>query len=260
MAGDWIKLEVTTPDKPEMVRMAELLSIDQDAVVGKCVRLWIWADSQSIDGNALSVTDSFIDRITYSPGFANALRQVGWLSGRHGLLAIPNFDRHNGQTAKNRALTKSRVAKSRSECNAPSVTKPLPEREKRRDSYPSISASEVVIPEKMQTAEVQQAAGMWFAHLEVSAPDKIPVRGSPQEQAFWAEASRLGPAAFVRSVEHCVARGWKNLRPVDERSVETNATGRRRKSSTAQEREDANADAFATLFASIGGETSENAG
>lgn len=130
MAGDWIKIDITTPDKPEIDKMASLLKLDHDSVVGKCVRVWIWADLQSVDGNALSVTETFLDRLTYCPGFASALRQVGWLSGREGRLTIPNFDRHNGQTAKNRALTGKRVQKSR---NGVSVTKSLPEIEKRRE-------------------------------------------------------------------------------------------------------------------------------
>ncbi len=130
MAGDWIKVDITTPDKPEIDHIASLLNLDHDSILGKCVRIWIWADLQSVDGNALSVTESFLDRLTYCPGFASALREVGWLSGKNGKLSIPNFDRHNGQTAKNRALTGKRVQKSR---NAASVTKTLPEIEKRRE-------------------------------------------------------------------------------------------------------------------------------
>lgn len=130
MAGDWIKLETTTPDKPEVVAMADKLNLDQDAVVGKLVRLWIWADANSLDGHALSVTDPFLDRLTYCPGFAAALRRVGWLSGRDGRLTIPNFDRHNGKPAKSRALGKTRKARSRN-CHAASVTETGPE--KRRE-------------------------------------------------------------------------------------------------------------------------------
>jgi len=133
VAGDWIKIECTTPDKPEIVQIASILKLDQDAVIGKCIRLWIWVDNQSLDGNGLTVTEPFLDRLTYCPGFATALRQVGWLLGREGRLTIPNFGRHNGQTAKNRALTKDRVKKTRSECNASTVTKTLPEIEKRRE-------------------------------------------------------------------------------------------------------------------------------
>lgn len=139
MAGDWIKIEHATPDKPEIVKMAAVLGIDQDAVFGKAVRLWIWADQQSVDGNALSVTDSFIDRLAYCPGFAAALRKVGWLVGRDGLLSIPNFCRHNGKSAKTRALTKDRVAKSR-DCNAESVTEALPEQELEREKNKSAAA------------------------------------------------------------------------------------------------------------------------
>jgi len=41
MAGDWIKVEHWTPDKPEIFRLADELEIDPDAVVGKLVRLWV---------------------------------------------------------------------------------------------------------------------------------------------------------------------------------------------------------------------------
>jgi len=39
MAGDWIKLEHTTPDKPEVFAMADTLGIDPDAVTGKLCRV-----------------------------------------------------------------------------------------------------------------------------------------------------------------------------------------------------------------------------
>lgn len=113
MAGDWIKFEHATPDKPEVVKLADILGIDQDAVVGKLVRLWIWADAQSVNGHGLSVTNAFIDRLVYCNGFAVGLVKVGWLEGRDGRLSIPNFDRHNGQSAKTRALASDRKRKQR---------------------------------------------------------------------------------------------------------------------------------------------------
>lgn len=131
MAGDWIKIEHALPDKPECIQIAGRLSVDQDAVAGKLLRLWIWADQQTIDGNAPGVTPAFIDRLTNCPGFSAALLDVGWLVDRNGRLQLPNFDRHNGQTAKQRALTASRVKRSR---NGASVTESLPE--KRREDIP----------------------------------------------------------------------------------------------------------------------------
>lgn len=137
MAGDWIKFEHVTPDKPEVVKLSSVLGVDQDAVVGKLARLWIWADQNSIDGNDVSVTDSFIDRITFCSGFAIALRNVGWLTGKNGCLTLPNFDRHNGKSSKNRATTNRRVSKHRKDRNdnvtVEALQKPLPE--KRREEY-----------------------------------------------------------------------------------------------------------------------------
>ncbi|EJV2569514.1 hypothetical protein ACT0R4_004629, partial [Shigella sonnei] len=130
MASNWIKLEVITPDKPEIFRLAEILNIDPDAALGKVIRFWAWADQQMIDGNAdcnaRGVTKSAIDRITFMSGFADALIQVGWLVENDGGLSLPNFERHNGKSSKKkRAVTNERVTKIRElkrKGNAASVT------------------------------------------------------------------------------------------------------------------------------------------
>ena len=120
--------------------MAFILKLDQDSVVGKLVRVWVWADQNSVTGNGITVTSAFIDRLTSKKGFAAAMREVNWLIGADGDLTFPCFDRHNGDTAKSRAQTNRRVASHRGkECNADTVTnvtpealgKPLPE--KRRE-------------------------------------------------------------------------------------------------------------------------------
>lgn len=104
MAGDWIKVERTTPDKPEVVKLAEILHMDDpDFVLGKLWRFWAWADANTQDG-ILKTKYAHIDRVVYCPGFARGLVSVGWLQGREGALVIPNFDRHNGNSSKARAL------------------------------------------------------------------------------------------------------------------------------------------------------------
>lgn len=123
--SNWIKIEHVTPDKPEIVSMAELLKIDQDAVTGKCLRIWIWADQQTIEGDDLRVTPAFLDRLTNCPGFSSALVEVGWMKSRNSRFTLPNFSRHNGQTAKTRALTSDRVKRQR---NEQIVTQPLPDK------------------------------------------------------------------------------------------------------------------------------------
>lgn len=109
MSGDWIKIEHVTPDKPEVFAIAEKLRIDPDAVLGKLMRFWMWADQQSLNGNIGNVSDAVIDRVTHQRGFAQAMRCVNWLSD----IGVPNFERHNGATAKARAESNRRMTKSR---------------------------------------------------------------------------------------------------------------------------------------------------
>lgn len=121
MSDFWIKVEKSTPDKPEIFEIAEILGIDPDAVVGKLIRVWSWVDSNSENGHVSSVTNVLVDRMTMSQGFADAMKSVGWLDEKN----IPNFSRHLGKSAKKRANDAERKRKSRTsseECHKESVT------------------------------------------------------------------------------------------------------------------------------------------
>ena len=135
MAGDWLKVETATPDKPEIWAIAQQLNIDPDAVVGKLFRVWAWFDQQTEDGNAPTVTKMLLDRKVGVTGFCDAVIESGWMV-EDDSLTLTNFDRHNGQTAKNRALTAKRVAKHKKTNGTsvtPSVNDALPREEKRRE-------------------------------------------------------------------------------------------------------------------------------
>lgn len=140
MAGDWIKFEKATPDKPEVWAIAEALGIDPDAVVGKLLRVWAWFDEQSESGNAPSVTKALLDRKVGVPGFCDAMTRCGWMNDDGEVVSLPNFGRHNGKTAKSRALTAKRVAEHKQRTNATSnesvTPDALPREEKRRGPSP----------------------------------------------------------------------------------------------------------------------------
>jgi hypothetical protein len=122
----WIKMRTDLRDDPAVIGIADILGIEEDTVVGKLHRLWSWADSQTFDGKADNVKAAWIDRYLGREGFADALVTVGWLEISDAGIAIPNFERHNGETAKKRALTAKRVAKHKSNTNADSVSEALP--------------------------------------------------------------------------------------------------------------------------------------
>lgn len=120
--------------------MAERLKIDPDSVVGKLIRVWVWADQNSVDGNEISVTDSFLDRLAHRKGFAKAMRSAGWLTGKDGGLIFPAFERHNGTTAKARAETNRRVANHRKRngnVTEKALQKPLPEKRREEKNTPT---------------------------------------------------------------------------------------------------------------------------
>jgi len=129
MAGDWIKFELTTLDKPEVCQIADLADIDSDAVVGKLLRVWGWFDQQTENGNAPSVSKRLLDRLVGVTGFCEHMKFVGWMTEEDGVISLPHFDRHNGKTAKNRLLTAKRVANHKAanaKGNAPIVSDALP--------------------------------------------------------------------------------------------------------------------------------------
>lgn len=118
MAGDWMKIEKTTPEKPEVFAIASIMNIDPDAVVGKLFRVWRWFDDHTRDGNASCVSISLLDRCAGVPGFAKAMQAVGWMTETETGVSLPNFGRHNGETSKQRALTAKRVSAYKKRSNA----------------------------------------------------------------------------------------------------------------------------------------------
>jgi hypothetical protein len=148
MAGDWIKFELTTLDKPEVCQIADLADIDPDAVVGKLMRVWGWFDQQTENGNAPSVSKKLLDRLVGVIGFCEHMKSVDWMIELDGVISLPHFDRHNGKTAKNRLLTAKRVANhkaSNGKGNATNVSGALPKEDVEKNKDP-LSAQEPVDP------------------------------------------------------------------------------------------------------------------
>jgi hypothetical protein len=137
MAGDWLKMECCTPEKAEVLAITARMGWDDsDLTVGKLFRMWRWFDQHTESGNARGVTSALLDRIIGVPGFCEAVQSVGWIEISTEGIRLPNFERHNGNTAKTRALTAKRVAKTKAkgngEGNAATVTTALPREEKNR--------------------------------------------------------------------------------------------------------------------------------
>jgi hypothetical protein len=211
MAGDWIKLQKDTPDKPEVLAIASRMDLDPDAVVGKLVRIWSWFDTHTVDGNALSVTFSLLDRLAGVTGFAEQMTFVGWLNQDGHVLTLPNFEYHNGETAKKRALGKNRQNKHRSNdesnanSNASSVTKALPEkrREEKRRIEDKEKATGVACPDFVDHQ-------VWADFLSIRKAKKAPMTETALK-GIEREAKKAG-WSLEKAISECVTRGWQSFK------------------------------------------------
>ncbi len=138
----WLKVEHSTPDKPEVHAMADALGLDPDAVFGKLLRVWMWADQQTITGESTTAATKVIDRLANVVGFAAAMAKVGWLTITDSRVVFPGFERHNGASAKQRALTAARCAKSREKA----IERPPPKQPKAKPPDPPPPAQPIPQP------------------------------------------------------------------------------------------------------------------
>lgn len=194
MAGEWLKLECSTPDKPEVFAITARMGWeDPDLTVGKLFRVWRWFDQQTTNGNADGVTASLLDRIAGATGFAQAMISEGWLVETGHGLALPNFEKHNGATAKSRAQTAKRVANYRTDapsnakCNAETVTPALAREEKKREEKKLTTKAR----SRAEAAPAARLPADWAASAEDIAfckterPDLTPTQTEQRFRDYW---------------------------------------------------------------------------
>lgn len=123
MANDWIKMRMNLADDPAVIGIAARLKLDRFAVVGRLHTLWSWADEHSADGFLPHITAEVIDAKVDKRGFAAVMAAPGvaWLIISADGVTFPKFDRHNGASAKKRALDmdRKRVTRGREAGAAP---------------------------------------------------------------------------------------------------------------------------------------------
>jgi hypothetical protein len=112
MSG-WIKMGTGLRDHPKVVRMAGMLKSDCLRVVGALHAVWSIFDEHSPDGLLEFYTLRVMDEKLGWKGFSQAMQSVGWLVESESGLEAPDYEEHNGQSAKRRAMESTRKAASR---------------------------------------------------------------------------------------------------------------------------------------------------
>lgn len=255
MAGDWIKWEHGLIDKPEVFRMSVFLHSTKEVIVCRLMKFWEWCDSNipesaiHEDGSAyvtLSPRDgdnmAYIDALVGLELFAASLADAGWIRFRGGRIELPNFGRHNGETAKTRArnaknqkrlrgktngnippphggIKDDDVTKMSSQNGDKTVTRGEESREEEKKEPPNPqrgkglkprwSESETPIPPELDTPDFR---AVWESWILARDEQKKPVSQTAAKQQF-AELVKIGIVNAIACIRHSIANQYQGLLP-----------------------------------------------
>jgi hypothetical protein len=174
VAGDWIKMGKDLLTHPKVVRMASALHADKLRTVGGLFAVWCLFDTHSVDGQLSGYTPETIDDEIRFPGFSAAMEAVVWLKCDDEGSSLPDFEDHNGQSAKRRAQETDRKRIERKTSASDADKKRTREEKRREETLPNGSDGAQAAPTtpKRGTRLAQdwflpQAWGQW-------ALDKFP--------------------------------------------------------------------------------------
>lgn len=204
--ASWIKLQVTLARSAKIVQFAQVLRMRRREALGVAVEWFCWVDSQCSNG-CTGLLPAQVDDVLECKRLADALLAVGWaFVGTDGFLYITDYEQHNGDSAKQRALVAERVAKCKQaqKGNDTSVTKvtvpELPKRYLDKNIYSNkggrlSGADNARDAEPARPQNEDDGYGVWLAAVCQAHPS---ARKSRVLQADVAEAAK---AAYERCPE-----------------------------------------------------------
>ena len=104
MAGHWIEWEKGLVRKPEVIRIARTLQCTPQHAAACCMMVWEWAEDVTENGVIPGVTAADVSFAAGVPGIGEAMVTAGWLLETGDAVVLPNWDRHNSEPSKRRAL------------------------------------------------------------------------------------------------------------------------------------------------------------
>jgi hypothetical protein len=122
-AGMWIKWEKGLVRKPEIMKIAKRLGVTKHHAAACCMIVWEWAEDITIDGYIRDMGASDVSNAVDITGIGEAMEDVDWILDGGDCISFPNWDRHNGDPAKKRALNSHRMRIIRAEERAQDLNK-----------------------------------------------------------------------------------------------------------------------------------------
>lgn len=219
MAGDWIKMRVDLRDDPAVFKLADLLAIDELHVIGCLYSFWAWCDKHAVDGHVDAATSRLIDKVSGRSGFADAMVEVGWLSVTGTGILIPNFERHNGESAKERNLKNARQARWRAsktsnvdaQPSTPASTEASTREEKRREDISSTVVEDKRSPRSRPAVRPEDVPeSVWTDFQALRKTKRAPLTTTAMEGIAREAAKASISLADVLAL--CCTRGWQGFK------------------------------------------------
>ena len=115
MAGHWIEWEKGLVRKPEVLRIARAMQCTPQHAAACCMMVWEWAEDVTENGIIPGVTAADASFAAGVEGIGEPMVAAGWLMVKDDAIVFPNWDRHNGEPSKRRAVDAQRKRVQRRE-------------------------------------------------------------------------------------------------------------------------------------------------
>ena len=220
MAGDWIKIGTGLGTHPKVVRIASALNADRLRVIGGLHAVWCLFDAHSEDGKLVGYDPAVVDELIGWPGFSAAMIKVEWMEVDGESLALPDFDTHNGASAKRRAMEadRKRAVRKMSASDADKIRTRGEERRIEIKTIPVVPSK----PKKPKAAAEGKGVKRTIAAWLEALGDEKPV---PAGDAVFAYADGAGIPADYLSLAWVEFRHYHLDRP-DKKQIDWRATFR----------------------------------
>lgn len=189
MAGDWIPIELATPRKQEVLRLARKSGLSRREVVGLLVEFWCWVNEETVDGHVDADVDALVELFGAPRAFFDELKVVHWLKddpSDPARLIVPNAEHWLTAGAKSRLRRNRRQSKWRDNATASTQTytkpstsaptkaprKPSTTEEKRREEVGEAKASLVKKQKRAPNPIWDAVAEEFYRDGKVPKPDQ----------------------------------------------------------------------------------------
>ena len=215
---DWFKLRKKLASDPRVFRMASRLRdvpVTQDALyelaaLGALVKFWGFADTHVSDNDRLNLGADEVNKIVGVANFCDLL-PADWLKIIDAeSVQLPDFLKHNGTSAKTRALGQVRTQRWRGSRDD-TVTPPSRKRDERVTRKPSLEENRLDIknPPNPPGGLDLIAWRNWVDYRKAVGKQIKP----PSAEAAMRKLAAFGPAQAA-TVEHNIANSNQGLYPI----------------------------------------------